>query len=201
MKPSDSASRHVEAAHAVGRGDHRNAQRVRELGQLLARLRQRHAVADEEHRALRLRGSCRARRVTSSGEAPLRWAPCRGAAGGTSTSSSSWNTLNGTSTFTGPGPARQHRGHRLAQRQRQHVDAGRLEAALDHRADDVGEVGLEVPVDLLERAAVELRGRHVGGDREQGRGIRQRHRSGMTMLQEPGPQEVSVATGSWRTRK
>ena len=25
--------------------------------------------------------------------------------------------------------------------------------------------------------------------------------SGMTMLQEPGPQEVSVATGSWRTRK
>jgi hypothetical protein len=25
--------------------------------------------------------------------------------------------------------------------------------------------------------------------------------SGMTMLHEPGPQEVSVATGSWRTRK
>ena len=25
--------------------------------------------------------------------------------------------------------------------------------------------------------------------------------SGMTMLQEPGPHEVSVATGSWRTRK
>ena len=39
----------------------------------------------------------------SSGEAPLRLAPCTGAAGGTSTSSSSWNTLNGTSTFTGPG--------------------------------------------------------------------------------------------------
>jgi hypothetical protein len=30
-------------------------------------------------------------------------APCIGAAGGTSTSSSSWNTLKGTSTFTGPG--------------------------------------------------------------------------------------------------
>ena len=41
--------------------------------------------------------------LISSGDAPLRLAPCTGAAGGTSTSSSSWNTLKGTSTFTGPG--------------------------------------------------------------------------------------------------
>ena len=39
----------------------------------------------------------------SSGEAPLRLAPCPGAAGGTSTSSSSWNTLKGTSTYVGAG--------------------------------------------------------------------------------------------------
>ncbi len=39
----------------------------------------------------------------SSGEAPLRCALSGGAAGGISTSSSSWNTLNGMSTFTGPG--------------------------------------------------------------------------------------------------
>ena len=73
-----------------------------------------------------------------------------------------------------PRPARQHRRHRLAQRQRQHVDAGRLEAALHHRAQDVDEIGLVVPVDFLERTAVELRGRHVGGDGQHRRGIGQR---------------------------
>ena len=77
--------------------------RCAKLGQLRAGLRQRHAVADEQHRPLRPRASCRARRDTSSGEAPLRCALWRGAAGGTSTSSSSWNTLKGTSTLTGPG--------------------------------------------------------------------------------------------------
>ena len=41
--------------------------------------------------------------MTSSGEAPLRCALSGGAAGGISTSSSSWKTLNGISTFTGPG--------------------------------------------------------------------------------------------------
>ena len=73
-------------------------------------------------------------------------------------------------------PSRQHRGHGLAQGERQHVDAGRLEAALHHRPDDVGEVGLIVAVDFLERAAVELRGRHIGGDREHRRRIAQRQR-------------------------
>ena len=70
--------------------------------------------------------------------------------------------------------ARQHRGGRLAQRERQHVDARRLERAFHHRADHVDEVGLVVAVDLLERRAVELLGRHVRGDREQRGGIRQR---------------------------
>ena len=50
--------------------------------------------------AARIRSSAAA---ISSGEAPLRCAPSGGDGGGTSTSSSSWNTLNGTSTFTGPG--------------------------------------------------------------------------------------------------
>ncbi len=122
-------------------------------------------------RAPRIRSSAVA---ISSGAAPLRCAPSFGEAGGTSTSSSSWNTLNGTSMFTGPGPAGQHRGGRLAQRERQHVDARRLERALHHRADHVDEVGLVVPVDLLERRAVELLRRHIRRDREQRGGIRQR---------------------------
>ena len=163
---------HVEAAHAVGRGDDGNAQLVREFGQLLARLRQRHAVADEEHGALGREDHVERRARPASGEAPLRWAPCRGAAGGISTSSSSWNTLNGTSTFTGPGRPDSIVVIAWRSDQGQHVDAGRLEAALHHGADDVGEVRLEVLVDLLERAAVELLRRHVGGDGEDGRGIR-----------------------------
>ena len=100
-----------------------------------------------------------------------------------------------------PRPARQHGGHRLAQRQRQHVDARRLPAALDHRADDVGEVGLEVLVDFLERAAVELRVGTLAVIASIAEESLMAQASGITMLQEPGPQEVSVATGSCRTRK
>src|SRR5947209_1817918 len=58
-----------------------------------------------------------------------------------------------------PGPAREHCGRRLTQRERQHVDAGRLEAALHHGANNVDEIGLIMPIDLLEGAAVELLGR------------------------------------------
>ena len=57
---------------------------------------------------MNITGRCAARimssaRETSSGDAPLRCALSGGAGGGISTSSSSWKTLNGTSTFTGPG--------------------------------------------------------------------------------------------------
>ena len=69
------------------------------------------------------------------------------------------------------GPPAQHRRRRLAKRQGKHVDARRLVAVLDHRADDVREVGLVMAVDFLERTAVELRRRHVGGDGEEGRRI------------------------------
>src|ERR1051326_9020624 len=65
------------------------------------------------------------------------------------------------------GPARHHKARRLAQRERKHVDARGLEAALDHRSDDAREVRLVVAVYLLERAAVELRGRHIGRNRHQ----------------------------------
>ena len=52
--------------------------------------------------------------------------------------------------------ARDHGVHGLAQRQRQHVDPRRLEGALDHRAQDLREVGLVVLVELLERCPVVL---------------------------------------------
>ena len=156
---------HVDAAHAVGRRDHRDAEFFGEFGELAAGFRQRDAMADEEHRPLRGKDQVeRARDVVGRGAASLRVERRR-------------RRRHLDVVFLlkdverhvdiyGARPAGQHRGHRLAQRQRQHVDAGWLETTLHHRAQHVDEIGLKMPVDLLERAAVELRGRHVGGDGE-----------------------------------
>ena len=147
---------------------------LRELGQLLAGLRQRHAVADEDHRTLRLQ-----QHVEGGVDLLRRGAVALGAVHRRGRRHLDvvllLEDVERHVDVHGARPARQHGRHRLPHHQRQHVDAGRLEAALDHRADDVGEVGLEVLVDLLERAAVELLGRHVGRDGEDGRGIRHRH--------------------------
>jgi hypothetical protein len=72
------------------------------------------------------------------------------------------------------GTTGQHGRRRLPQSERQHVDARRLKAALHHRAHDIHEIGLKVPVDLLKRTAIELRRRHIRGDGQKCRGIRQR---------------------------
>src|SRR5690606_19533345 len=55
--------------------------------------------------------------------------------------------------------------------QRQLLGAHGLEAALDDRLDDLGEIRLAVHVQLLERPAVELLRRHVGRDGEDGRAV------------------------------
>jgi len=53
-------------------------------------------------------------------------------------------------------PAGQHGRRRLTQSKRQHIHAGRLEAAFDYGSNDVRKIGLEVPVDFLKRTAIEL---------------------------------------------
>ena len=70
-------------------------------------------------------------------------------------------------------PARQHRCGCLAQRERQHIDPRGLITPLHDRPHDVYEIGLEVLVDFLKRAAVELRRRDIGRNRKHCRGIRQ----------------------------
>ena len=164
---------HVDAAHAVGRRDHRDAEFFGKLGQFAAGFRQRDAVADEEHRPLRVKDHVeRARDVVRRGAASL----------GVKRRRRRRHLdvvfflkdVERHVDIHRARPAGQHRGHGLAQRQRQHVDAGRLETVLHHRAQHIDEIGLKMPVDLLERAAVELRGRHVGGDGEHGRRIGQR---------------------------
>ncbi len=163
---------HVEAAETVRRSDDGNAKLVRGLGQLRACLRQGHAVADEEHRPLGLQDHFQGRRdLLRRGAAALRAEGRR--------RRRQFNIVLFLEHVVGnvdihrARPPRQHRRRRLAQRERQHVDPGRLKAAFDHGPDHVDEIRLIVPVDLLKRAAVELRGRHVGGDGEQRRGVGQ----------------------------
>ena len=138
---------------------------------------------------------------TSSGDAPLRWVPWRGAAGGISTSSSSWKTLNGTSTFTGPGRpdsivvmawrrARGSMSTRVGWKER--FTTGRMmlgKSAWKCLLISWNGLRLNCWVGTL---AV------IASTAEESDSATC---SGMTMLHEPGPHEVKVATGSWRTRK
>src|SRR5690606_8841626 len=57
--------------------------------------------------------------------------------------------------------------------------------ALDDRAHDVREVRLIMAVQLLERAAGELGGRNVGGDRKECGGVRLRHRQRHDQIRRP----------------
>ena len=64
-------------------------------------------------------------------------------------------------------PAGDHRLPGLPHHQRHLLAARRLEHLLADGAHGRGEVGLVLPIKLLERAAVELRGRHVAGHGEE----------------------------------
>jgi hypothetical protein len=137
----------------------------------------------------------------STGEAPLRFALSGGAGGGNSTSSSSWNTLNGTSRFTGPGrpdsivviawrSASGNMSTRVGWNER--LTTGRMM------------LGKSAWKCLLiswngERLNCEVGTLAVIASNAEESLMAQA--SGITMLQEPGPHDVSVATGSWRTRK
>ena len=55
----------------------------------------------------------------------------------------------------------------LPHRERHHLAARRLEHLLAIGAHGGGKVGLIMPIQFLERAAVELAGRHVAGDRHE----------------------------------
>ena len=64
-------------------------------------------------------------------------------------------------------PSRHHGLPGLPDRERDHVAARRLEHALAIGAHGRGKVRLIVAVELLERAAIELAGRHVAGHRQE----------------------------------
>ncbi len=72
------------------------------------------------------------------------------------------------------GPPGHHRLPGLADRERHHVAARRLEHALAIGAHRRGKVRLVVAVELLEGAAVELAGRHVAGDGEKRHRVEER---------------------------
>src|SRR6185437_14870246 len=148
--------------------------------------------------ALRIRST---HEVISSGEAPLRWVLSGGATGGTSTSSSSWNTLNGTSRFTGPG----------------RPDSMVVMAWRNASGSMSTRVGWKLRLTtgrmMLGKSAWKCLLISWNGERlncwvgtfavmaNSAEESEMAQASGITILQEPGPQEVSVATGLWRTRK
>ena len=163
------------ATHRIGRGDDGNAERFGQRGDLGSRFGQRRAVADEQRGLARLREQRQRRRDVGIRRAgPMRTEDRRGRRN-LDVVLLLEDVVRHVEVHRARAPG-QHGVERLAQRERQHVDPRRLERALDDRAQHRREVGLVVLVDLLERRAVGLRGRHVGGDREQRRGIRQRGR-------------------------
>ncbi len=138
---------------------------MRELGKLARGLRQRDTVADEDDGPLRFENEIDARcYFVGRGAAALRIERRR---------RRRYldvilflEDVEGHVDVHRTRASRQHSRRRLTQGERQHVHARRLETALDHRPDDVREIGLEVRVDFLKWAAVELRGRHIRRDRE-----------------------------------
>ena len=163
----------ADAAHAVGRGDDRNAQAVRQLGDLVARFRQRGAMADEQHGLVGGSQQIDGRgHVGFAGARSVRAVHMRGRR----QIDVGFFLIHvvGDVQVHRTGTARDHGVHGLAQGQRQHVHPCGLEGALDDRAHHLREVGLVVFVQLLEGRAIVLRGRHVGGDGHEGRRIRQR---------------------------
>ena len=108
--------------------------------------------------------------------------------------------MNGTSRFTGPGPAGEHRCRSLPQRERQHVDARGLERALDDRAQHVREIRLVVLVDSWNGPRLNCEVGTLAVIAKNADESDSAVSSDMTRLAEPGPVEVSVATGRWRTR-
>ena len=113
---------------------------------------------------------------TPSGSAPQRdeMLAFHSSGFGVSSAAASLKMSNGTSSTTGPGPPGHHGLPRLPHRQRHHLAAGRLEHALAIGAHGRGKVGLVVAIELLERAAVELAGRHVAGHRQERHRIEKR---------------------------
>ena len=173
MKPSVSGVVGGNQPHAVRRGDDRNAPAALERGDFGSRLRQGGAVTDEEDRPLRP-GDQRdgGGEILGVGARPMGAMAMRRSGG--RDLRLLLEDVVGDVEIDRPRPPGDHRVEGLTQRQRQHLDPARLERPLDHRPQHLGEIGLIVGVEFLERPAIGLGGRHVGGDRQEGRGIRQR---------------------------
>ena len=108
-----------------------------EFGELAGRFRQSDAVADKNDRPLRFEDQIdTSRNLIRGSAAALRVQRRR----------RPWHfnvtfflkDIEGHVEIHGTGPARKHCRRRLTQRERQHIDARRLETALDDRPNDVG---------------------------------------------------------------
>ena len=144
-----------DTAHAIGRCDHRNAQRLRQARDLRTSLRQRGAMANKEHRLLRLFEQCQAlREIHIATARTVHTVPHRGS-GQLYIRLFLIDVVRDVQ-VNGTGAATDHGVHGLAQRQGEHVNARRLKRAFDHGPQNLSEVSLVVMVELLERGPVVL---------------------------------------------
>ena len=162
-----------QRAEPARRRRDRDPQPLRERAQLVGRAAIAHALADQDHRPLRR---------ASSMSTALRHALGIGAAarGDVGAPFARVGRLLGGGLLEDverhvehhrPRPAGHHGLPRLPHHQRHLLAARRLEHLLAHGAHGRREVRLVVAVQFLERAAVELAGRHVAGDRHERHGV------------------------------
>ena len=177
----------VDRADAAHRMRDRDLQLLGERFQLFGGARILHALADNDHRAL-----CRQQHVDSLHHAVGVGAAARRDVGAPLLRL--WGLFGGGFLehverhveHDRTGAAGHHRFPRLPHHHRHLLAAGRLIHPLAHGAHRGREVGLMLAIQLLERAAAELAGRHVAGDGQErhrieiggGERDRQVHRTG-----------------------
>ena len=165
----------VERAEAACRSRHRNLQALGELAQFLGRAAIAHALADQHHRPLGGKqhvdrfhhafgiGAAAARDIAVPGDRVRRLLGGR-----------FHEDVEGNVQHHRPRTARGHGLPGLPHRERHHLAARRLEHLLAVGAHGGRKVGLIMPVQFLERAAIELAGRHVAGHRHERHGVEKR---------------------------
>ena len=164
-------------AHAACRRRHRNLQPLGETLQLRRRAAIAHALPHDDHRLLgreqhvdRLHhaigiGAAAAGNIGVPGDRVRRFFGSR-----------LHEYVEGHVEHDGTGTTARHGLPGLPHRERHHLAAGRLEYLLAHGANGRGKVGLIMPVHFLERAAVELAGRHIASHRHERHGVEERVR-------------------------
>ena len=165
----------IDGAKAAGGRRHRNLQTLGEFQQFVRSAAIAHALPDDHHRPLgaeqhidRLDHAFRIG-AAAAGNIAVPRLRVRRFLGGRFQEHVERNVEHHR-----PRAARRHGFPRLPDRERHHLAARRLEHLLAIGPHRGGKVGLIMPIQFLERAAIELAGRHVAGHRQERHRVEER---------------------------